>query len=96
MTVRTIGAREARNNLSQILGEVHFGGHEVIIERSGKPMVAVIGVDEYRRLVAEREARFQVLDAIRRRLPNLPPEEVMQDVTEAIAAIRTDHAARRP
>ena len=91
---KTMSAREARNNFSQLLGQVHFGDQVVIVERFGRPMVAIIPMDDYRRLIAEREARFQVLDEIRRRMPDLPPEEVEQDVAEAIAAVRAVNAAR--
>jgi prevent-host-death family protein len=87
-----IGAREARNNFADLLGRVHYGGQTVIVERSGKPMVAVIPAEMYDRLVAEREARFQILDRIRSRVPDLPPEEVEQDVAEAIAAVRNTDA----
>ena len=38
-------------------------------------MVAIIPVEMYGRLIAEREARFQVLDRIRGRLPEAPLEE---------------------
>jgi len=92
--VKTMGAREARNNFSQLLGQVHFGGQVVIVERFGRPMVAVIPLEDYQQLIAEREARFQILDEIRQRLPDLSVEEVEQDVTEAIAAVRTADAAR--
>jgi hypothetical protein len=34
-------------------------------------MVAVIPVQEYERLIAEREARFAILDEIRRKYPRL-------------------------
>jgi prevent-host-death family protein len=91
---KSIGAREARNNFSQLLGQVHFGGQVVIVERFGRPMVAIVPVDEYQQLIAEREARFQILDEIRRRLPDLPVEEVEQDVAEAIAAVRSTDATR--
>ena len=86
--VKTMGAREARNNFSQLLGQVHFGGQVVVVERFGRPMVAIIPLEDYQRLIAEREARFQVLDEIRQRLPDLPVEEVEQDVAETIAAVR--------
>ncbi len=92
--VRTIGAREARNNFSQLLGQVHFGGQVVIVKRFGRPMVAIIPLEDYQRFIAERKARFQVLDEIRRRLPDRPVEEVEQDVAEAIAAVRAADAAR--
>ena len=95
--VKTMGAREARSHFSQLLGQVHFGGQVVIVERFGRPMVAIMPADDYRQLVAEREARFQILDKIRHRLPDLPIEEVEQDVAEAIAAVRSGaaDAARR-
>ena len=94
--VKYVGAREARSNFAQLLGEVHYGGQTVVVKRSGRPMVAIIPVQEYRRVVSEREARFQILDEIRSRMPNIPAEEVERDVTEAIAAVRAADAARRP
>lgn len=93
MAVR-MGAREARSNFSQLLGRVHYGNEEVIVERSGKPMVAVIPIQVYEQLLAEREARFQVLDRIRNRLPDVSPEEVERDVDEAIASVRDAGVAR--
>ena len=89
---RRIGAREARNQFADLLGTVYYGSQAVIIERSGKPMVAIIPVEMYQQLVAEREARFQVLDRIRDRLPNVSPEEVEHDVAEAVADMRAAHA----
>jgi prevent-host-death family protein len=94
--VKYVGAREARSNFAQLLGEVHYGGQTVVVKRSGRPMVAIIPVQEYRRVVSEREARFQILDDIRSRMPIIPVEEVERDVAEAIAAVRAADAARRP
>ncbi len=91
----TIGAREARSRFADLLGSVHYGGESVIIERSGRPMVAVIPIELYERVVAEREARFSVLDRIRSRLPELTPEEVEIDVDEALAAVRGARAQGR-
>jgi prevent-host-death family protein len=83
-----IGAREARRRFADLLGRVGYGGEEAIVERSGKPMVALIPVAVYQQLVAEREARFQVLDRFRARLPEIPEPEVENDVRQAIQAIR--------
>ena len=95
MMVR-MGAKEARDKFSDLLGSVHYGQQVVIVERSGRPMVAVIPVEMYERLMAEREARFEVLNRIRDRLPELSPEEVEQDVAEAIAAVRAAGAEGGP
>jgi antitoxin (DNA-binding transcriptional repressor) of toxin-antitoxin stability system len=87
MTI-VIGAREARQRFADLLGRVG------IIERSGKPMVALIPVEVYERWVAEREARFQALDRIRGRSPEIPEGEVEKDVSQAIDALRAAGAAR--
>jgi len=55
-------------------------------------MVAVIPLKVYEHVIAEREARFEVLDRIRSRLPNVSASEVEQDVAEAIAAVRASDA----
>lgn len=41
----------------------------------------------YEQLVAELEARFQVLDRIRSKLPGIPEEEVENDVGQAIDGV---------
>lgn len=89
-----IGAREARNNFAELLGKVHYGHQAVIVERSGKPMVAIIPIEVYEQFVAEREARFEILDRIREHVPELPVEEVERDVAEALATVRADVARR--
>jgi len=91
MTKR-ISAREARNRFSDLIGSVRYGGEEVIVERSGRAMAAVIPVEVYERLVAERRDRFEVIDRIRSRLPGLSLEQIDKDVTEAIAKIRAESA----
>jgi prevent-host-death family protein len=90
-----IGAREARNNFADLLGRVGYGGEAIIVERSGSPLIAMIPVEMYQQLVAEREARFQVLQRIRSRLPQIPAEEVDQDVAEAVTAVRGTNAEGR-
>ena len=94
--VEHVSAREARTKFADLLGNVHYGGQVIIVERSGKPMVAVIPVEMYELVVAEREARFQVLDRIRSRVRDIPAEEVAQDVAEAIDAVRAGFAQGRP
>lgn len=94
MTVR-IGAREARNKFADLIGSVHYGGEVVIVERSGKPMVAMIPVEMYERMDAECKRDFEIIDRFRREVPQFSLEEVEQDVAEAIAAVRAAKRAER-
>jgi prevent-host-death family protein len=87
MTI-VFGAREARRRFADLLDRVVYGGEFAIVKRSGKPMVALIPVEVYEHLVAEREARFQVLDRIRSKLPEISEVEIEKDVSRAIDAVR--------
>jgi len=90
-----ISAKEARNKFSDLMGSVYYGGEEIILERSGRPMAAVIPVSTYERLVAERSIRFEVIDRIRSCVPETTPEEIEKDVTRAVAKARRTRAQGR-
>ena len=81
MTTKHIADREARTNFSDLMDSVHYGGQAVIIERSGKPMAAVIPIEVYQQLIQERETRFQVLDRVH-------PAEVERDLAKVVAVTR--------
>ena len=88
MTTRHIADREARTKFSDLMDSVHYGGQAVIIERSGKPMAAVIPIETYQQLIEERETRSQVLNRAQGQLPDVSPEEVERDLAEAVARTR--------
>lgn len=94
MTI-SIGARDARQKFAEILGKVGFGGDVAVVERSGKPMAAIIPIEMYQKLVAEREARFAIVDAMRNAQPEISPDEVEQDAVEALRKVREANAAGR-
>jgi prevent-host-death family protein len=89
MTIR-MGAREARNNFSDLIGRVHYGGDTVIIERNGKPMVAMVPMEFYERDLTERAERFRRFETLRESIPQYSIEEVEQDIAEAISAVRAE------
>ncbi len=91
MAIR-IGSREARNKFSELLGNVRFGKEEVIMERSGKPMAAMIPIETYERLIAERRTRFEVLESIRSHVPDITSEEIEKDIADAVSMIRESRA----
>ena len=91
-----MGAREARQKLSELVGRVHYGGDTVILESSGRPMAAVVPLEMYNRMMAEREERFQVIDEIRARMPQVAEEEAEADIAEALAAVRKRDDPGRP
>ena len=89
-----IGAKDARAKFAELLGRVGFGREEFVIERSGKPMAALIPMEVYEQLVAEREARFEVVEHMQNKQPGLPAEQIEADVDEVIKQARASRAAR--
>ncbi len=85
---KRISARDARAQFSEILGTVRFGKEAVIVEKQGKPMVAIVDIDLYERWQEEREARFKVFDEVRSKNRGRAPEEVEKEVAEAISEVR--------
>jgi prevent-host-death family protein len=83
-----IGARDLRQKFAEILGKVGFGGDVAVVERSGKPMAAIIPIEMYQQLVAEREARFQIIEKIRNAQLERSQDEVEKDVAAAIKRVR--------
>ena len=92
-TVRRIGARDARNQFADLLGQVHYGGETIIIERSGKPMAALMPVAMMDQLLALWDKDFSIIDRIRHDAPDVSPEAVEQDVAEAMVATRATATA---
>ncbi len=48
--LKKISALKARQNLGQIINEVALRGDDYIIERAGRPLVAIIGFEKYHQL----------------------------------------------
>ena len=86
--IKTIPALEARTQLGQIMKDVQSGRVRVLVEKSGVPMVGIISADEFERLIAEREARFAVIDRVQRRLPAVSDTEIQRDVRGALKQVR--------
>src|SRR6266852_9385909 len=90
---RTIPALEVRTQLGQIMKDVQGGRVRVLVEKSGVPMVGIISANEFQRVITERDARFAVVDRIRRRVPAVPDVEIQRDVG---AALKSRRPRRRP
>ncbi|MFH1909163.1 MAG: type II toxin-antitoxin system Phd/YefM family antitoxin [Chloroflexota bacterium] len=88
-----IAAGDARQKFAELLGRVGFGGDVAIVERSGKPMAALIPIELYQQMIAEREARFEIIEKIRSAQKERPAGEVEQDVREAVQRVRERNAA---
>jgi len=62
---KNISALKVRQNLGQIMNEVSLRGDDYIIERAGKPLVAMIPIEKYQSMQEEVDKFFESLDQLR-------------------------------
>jgi len=56
---KKISALKVRQNLGQVMNEVALRGDEYIIERAGKPLVAMIPIEKYQSLQEDLDKVFE-------------------------------------
>jgi len=86
--LKKITAMKARQNLGQIMNEVAIKEDDYIIERAGKPMVAIIPIEKYRRFEEEKNEFFNWVDTVRERTKDISQKEIQEAVNEATAAVK--------
>jgi prevent-host-death family protein len=52
----SVSATEARANLQDLINRVEYGRERIVIERHGKAVVAIIGLEDLKRLEALEDA----------------------------------------
>lgn len=85
---KTVSAVRARGELGQMLEEVYYRGDQYVIERAGKPMAAVVPVEQYEQWRRERDAFFELVEELRSRNADVEAGEVEEDVAAARRARR--------
>ena len=96
MVARRMSSREARANFSDLLGTVFYTNEPVIVERKGKPFAVVISPEQYRVMQEELQRAWRSVDEVRAENKGIPSEQVLQDVTAEVEAVREEmHGKRR-
>ena len=98
MAVSTVSVREAKARFSELSNRVVWGGERFIIERHGKPFVALVSVDDLRRLetLEERlsvqqelpQGREQALRELRVAYLTMSEQERMAEIALAEEGLR--------
>jgi prevent-host-death family protein len=95
MLTKRVSVAEARANLSNLLGGVHYSKEAVMVERNGKPFAVVVSPEEYQTLKAQQERAWQAVDQVKQRNADKSPEEVLADVTAEVEAVRQEMYEQR-
>ncbi|OGE22743.1 hypothetical protein A2688_01360 [Candidatus Daviesbacteria bacterium RIFCSPHIGHO2_01_FULL_38_8] len=89
MINKTMTAKEARDNFTDLLGTVYYGKEPVVVEKKGRAFAVVINPEEYERLQKlAKEQFFKVAEKVQARNAQFSEEEVLADVTKAVEEVR--------
>jgi prevent-host-death family protein len=89
---KKISALKARQNLGQVMNEVALKGDDYIIERAGKPLVAVIPIEKYQSLQQEIKEFFESLSKMRANLEEEDEKDMDELIEEAVQSYRKSKA----
>ncbi len=86
--LKKISAMKARQNLGQIMNEVSLKGDDYIIERAGKPLVAVVSIEKFQTLQKDKDAAMSALKQIWGKMKDEDLLTVAKTINEAVEAGR--------
>lgn len=86
--LKKISAIKVRQNLGHVMNEVALKEDEYIVERAGKPLVAIIPIDQYQRLRGEKEDFFRMVDEIQKEAVRSDRKVIDSEIEEAVQAYR--------
>lgn len=87
---KRISAMKARQNFGQVMNEAALRGDDFIVERAGKPMVAIVSMDKYEIIQKNREALQLVVANVRDKMKDEDPNRMEELIAEAISAVRSE------
>ena len=85
---KKISAMKARQNLGLLMNEVSIRGDDYIIERAGKPLVAIISMEKYQILQEDRKALQKAQNKIWDKMADVNPEVLDTTINEAVKEVK--------
>jgi prevent-host-death family protein len=90
--IKKVPALKARQNLGQVMNEVALRGDEYIVERAGKPLVAIISMDKYKMLEEDRISALEAVNDIWDKMGKENPQVIEDTIDKAVRAVRNRKA----
>ena len=87
---------DTKQQLSQVVNRVARGEAQVVVEKSGLPVAAIISAQDYRHFLdaeSQREARFEAIGRISDAFADVPVDELERQVERAVAETRARRRA---
>jgi prevent-host-death family protein len=89
---KVLSITQARERFNSLVAQVQNQGESFIINRYGKPAVAIVPVQVYEAWKRQRREFFDTIRGIQEANAEADPDQVMEDVLGALNAIRAGDA----
>lgn len=86
--MKSVDAVVLRKNLGQYVNEAYYRGDEFVIKRAGKPIAALVPLEDLKGLTALKNQGLKTLRRIGAANKGVSLETVQKDVAQAIQAVR--------
>jgi prevent-host-death family protein len=80
---KTISALKVRQNLGQVMNEVSIKGDDYVVERAGRPLVAIIPIEKYRRFQKDLDEFYAEVKAFQASVKDVPAGVIDEALAEA-------------
>lgn len=85
---KTISALKVRQNLGQVMNEVSIKGDDYVVERAGKPLVAIIPLEKYLRFQKDLDEFYGEVKAFQAGVKDVPGKVLDEALSEATLAAK--------
>ncbi len=92
---KTVSAGQARSQLGRIMNDVSEKGANVIVERSGKPLIVMIPLQTYEALRKQEIFFWDQVDAIRTKAAGFSQEEIDSLIFESVHSAKNSYTANQ-
>jgi prevent-host-death family protein len=95
---KTISALKVRQNLGQVMNEVSIKGDDYVVERAGKPLVAIIPVEKYLRFQKDLDEFYNEVKSFQTSVKDVPAkvlDEALAEATLASKKVKTPKSKSR-
>lgn len=86
--MKSVDAVVLRKNLGQYVNEAYYRGDEFVIKRAGKPIAALVPLEDLKGLIALKNQGLKTLRRIWAANRGVSLETVQKDVAQAIKVVR--------
>lgn len=86
--MKSVDAVALRNNLGRYMNETYYRGDEFIIKRAGKPVAALVPLEDLEKLTVLRDKGLKALQGLWAKNKSASLPSVTRDVSDAVRRVR--------